>query len=53
MIADINNICFICGIEKEKFENLTGPDSGFDYHINNDHQMWNYIHFLTYLKNKN
>jgi hypothetical protein len=41
--------CFICGIAKNKFEQL-GPGS-FDDHIRpgGDHDMWSYLRFIIYI----
>jgi len=43
------NYCFICGIEKNKFEQL-GPGS-FDDHIRpgGDHSMWSYLQFIIFI----
>ncbi len=43
------NYCFICGIHKTSVENITG---GFAQHIKIDHNMWNYVFFVNYVKNK-
>jgi hypothetical protein len=49
--------CFICGISKDVFEsglskmnNVKG--SSFASHIRMEHNMWDYIFFLIYLKVK-
>ena len=61
-MQDINEICFICGNERELFDK--DSKSGFYNHttvniINNllinlqvDHNMWNYVFYIAYLKNK-
>jgi len=43
------NFCFICGIEKNKFEQL-GP-GGFEAHIQTggDHSMWSYLQFIIFI----
>lgn len=56
------NYCFICGIAKEVFDlRVSLADaklaagtlpSDFNTHIKNEHNMWDYIFFLIYLKNK-
>jgi inositol 1,4,5-triphosphate receptor type 3 len=43
---DKNNICFICQMSKDDCL-LNNID--FDNHINNDHNIWNYVYFLCYL----
>lgn len=42
--------CFICGLQKDYIEKKT--TKGFSYHIENDHNEWNYILFLAYLLKK-
>jgi hypothetical protein len=46
--------CFICGIEKNDFDDAAGGDSakGFHPHITEEHNMWDYLFFLIYLKHK-
>jgi len=43
---DISDICFVCGIEKEKLEKSS---FGFVAHIKRDHYLWNYIFYRAYL----
>ena len=40
------NICFICQLSSDAC--LT-RNIDFDKHVNNDHNIWNYIYFLNYL----
>lgn len=54
--------CFICGLPKESFEVVSfekkeknvgsGYSSAFMAHIKTEHNMWDYIFFLIYLKSK-
>jgi len=47
------NRCFICGLNKDIFEDqkqLGGK--GFHYHRENEHNLFDYIYFVIYLKNK-
>jgi hypothetical protein len=49
--------CFICGIDRKQFANhglkLAPPiTNGFRYHIDNQHNMWDYIYFLEHLNLK-
>lgn len=48
--------CFICGIPKDVFESgvskTNGGTSSFAHHIKFEHNMWDYIFYLIYLKNK-
>jgi hypothetical protein len=49
--------CFICGIDRKDFVNhglKQAPPitNGFQYHIDHQHNMWDYIYFLEYLNLK-
>ena len=46
---DIRSRCFICGIESSQFDRKA---VGFEHHIKNDHNMWNYIYFVHHLQKK-
>lgn len=46
---DIKNKCYICNIERHEFDRY---GSGFENHIQKDHNLWQYLYFLIYLKNK-
>ena len=45
---DIKNICFICNIEKQIFDRDT--EEGFEFHTQNDHDLWQYLNFIIHLK---
>jgi len=47
---DIENKCFICGIDRREFDRLS--QFGFEHHINVEHNPWNYLAFNMYLKRK-
>lgn len=55
-----NNFCFICDISRDAFEAAahgkqgeeSKGDSAFLTHIKKEHNMWDYIFFLIYLKTK-
>ena len=53
MINDMNNICTICSLKKDKilkvYKNY-GKD--YDTHKNNDHYVFNYIFYIIYLYKK-
>lgn len=51
--SDIEGRCFICGIERFMFDQLSTEGNGFDNHVENDHNMWKYIFFQVYLREKN
>jgi hypothetical protein len=43
---DMNNVCFICQMNRDYF-----AKNGLDYesHINEEHSIWKYVYFITYL----
>lgn len=49
MYEDIKNKCFICGLDRAIFDKNA---DGFGNHQSRDHNMWNYIFYIFYLKNK-
>ena len=48
--TDRETKCFICGLERDLIERKTNMP--FSKHIQVDHNEWNYILFLAYLKRK-
>ena len=46
---DIHNTCFVCDIDREDFEQL---GLNFKAHLQNDHNMWDYMFFKLYLEEK-
>lgn len=47
---DRKHRCFICGLEREEYENLT--KKSFDSHIAKEHNEWNYALYIMYLSDK-
>ena len=47
---DQRNKCFICSYDLGTINQKT--KRGFEYHIKNEHYMWNYIFYLIYLEKK-
>lgn len=45
----LRNTCFICGLDRTKFDNKT---ISFDEHSKIEHNMWNYLYFLILIKVK-
>ena len=43
---DKNNTCYICQITRDSALN---NNINFDRHVNNIHNIWNYVNFLAYL----
>lgn len=43
---DLNNICFICQISRDE---CLKKNIDFDEHVKKEHNVWNYVYFLTYL----
>lgn len=48
--TDMNTVCFVCGNERKDFE---AKNKSFENHIKNEHDPFIYVHYLTYLTNKN
>ena len=40
--------CFVCGQPRAKLEEK-GTDA-FDTHVNNQHSLWDYVHYIHFLK---
>lgn len=49
MDKDKRTTCFICGIDRFRFDLET---DGFEYHIKNEHNVWNYVFYMIHLKTK-
>lgn len=48
-IADAKSSCFICGREtKDIDKDLTCPS--FEFHVQLQHNLWDYVYFIAYLK---
>ena len=45
----MENTCFICSVDRFTFETKGG---GFERHIRDDHNMWNYLYLMVYLREK-
>ena len=46
---DTKNKCFICNIDRYVFDRYA---EGFEHHIEQDHNLWNYLFYILYLKSK-
>eukprot|EP01050_Picozoa_sp_SAG11_P000466 SAG11_NODE_14_length_26344_cov_14.209411_4_plen_754_part_00 len=46
IMREHTNTCFICSQDREK---LDREGNGFDTHVHDDHNMWEYIKFIVYL----
>lgn len=49
---DMEQFCFICGIDREKLDKSGEGQQGYLTHIKKDHNMWDYIYFKAYLQFK-
>lgn len=47
---DKRNVCFICQLNRN---NSINQNIDYDKHISEDHKLWNYVYFLTYLHMNN
>lgn len=45
----IDNECFICGVDRFTFDT---KGSGFDKHVSQEHNKWNYLFLLIHLREK-
>uniref|UniRef100_A0A8C2UDR8 Inositol 1,4,5-trisphosphate receptor n=1 Tax=Coturnix japonica TaxID=93934 RepID=A0A8C2UDR8_COTJA len=45
----LKTTCFICGLERDKFDNKT---VSFEEHIKEEHNMWHYLCFIVLVKVK-
>ncbi|CAD8201229.1 unnamed protein product [Paramecium pentaurelia] len=48
---DQNHKCFICGIDRLVFDK-TSQNTGFWHHIKVEHNIWNYLFYMCYLRMK-
>ncbi|KAL4487465.1 hypothetical protein ABPG72_006985 [Tetrahymena utriculariae] len=48
---DIQNICLICTLDRKQITQIC--PKGFDYHINNVHNQWDYLKYISILLTKN
>ncbi|NP_001084015.1 inositol 1,4,5-trisphosphate receptor type 1 S homeolog [Xenopus laevis] len=45
----LKTTCFICGLERDKFDNKTAT---FEEHFKEEHNMWHYLFFIVLVKVK-
>uniref|UniRef100_A0A665X806 Inositol 1,4,5-trisphosphate receptor n=1 Tax=Echeneis naucrates TaxID=173247 RepID=A0A665X806_ECHNA len=45
----LKTTCFICGLERDKFDNKT---VSFEEHIKSEHNLWHYLYFLVLVRVK-
>jgi hypothetical protein len=48
-MADTTDICFICGIDNQTFDRASPTPRGFQNHIDQDHNMWNFFFYILYI----
>ncbi|CAB1335972.1 unnamed protein product [Coregonus sp. 'balchen'] len=46
----LKTTCFICGLERDKFDNKT---VSFEEHIKLEHNIWKYLYFIVLVREKN
>ncbi|KAL9648721.1 hypothetical protein ABK040_003659 [Willaertia magna] len=49
---EIRNKCFICALERNKFDQYANEGLTFEKHVKEEHYLWNYVYFLIYLYEK-
>lgn len=47
-LADMRTSCFICSLTRETLDR----HSGFTFHIHHEHNMWQYLYYIVYLRAK-
>lgn len=53
MIYDMNNICTICSLERDKIEKIYEKfGKSYSSHIKEDHNMFNYVYYIINIYNK-
>jgi hypothetical protein len=45
----LNNHCFICSLNRDQLEKI---EEGFEYHTRREHNTWEYLYFIIYIKTK-
>uniref|UniRef100_A0A1I8B146 RIH_assoc domain-containing protein n=1 Tax=Meloidogyne hapla TaxID=6305 RepID=A0A1I8B146_MELHA len=50
-VSPHRNTCFICGLERGRFDNKSVQVT-FDEHNENEHNLWHYIYFIVWLQIK-
>nr|BAN82187.1 hypothetical protein [Ovophis okinavensis] len=45
----LKTTCFVCGLERDKFDNKT---VSFEEHIKSEHNMWHYLYFIVLVRVK-
>lgn len=52
----LNNYCFISGTHRSQFDQLAAKtrrkEDKFEYHCKHAHNIWNYVKFMAYLREK-
>ncbi|CAD8111133.1 unnamed protein product [Paramecium sonneborni] len=49
---DLENLCFICGYDKETIEKESINLQNFSDHIKKEHYQWYYLFYIAYLREK-
>lgn len=47
-LYDMRSFCFICSLSRETLEH----HCGFQFHIKEEHNMWQYLYYIVYLRSK-
>mmetsp|Transcript_64744 Transcript_64744/g.179894 ORF Transcript_64744/g.179894 Transcript_64744/m.179894 type:complete len:147 (-) Transcript_64744:479-919(-) len=48
----LTNQCFVCGLTRASYDDVGILSPSFDQHKEEDHDLWNYVYFLSYLRSK-
>jgi len=52
LIYDKESVCFVCGFDRNTFDKVNDTKNLFLGHWKNDHNIWSYLFYIAYLKEK-
>lgn len=52
ILENIEKKCFICDVEKARFDIVSHKGIDFEYHRHKEHELWDYVAYLIYLTDK-
>lgn len=50
MVLNMTTVCFICSLDKMTYDKTS---EGFEHHVTVDHNLWNYLYYIYFLKKEN
>eukprot|EP01015_Nassula_variabilis_P018871 TRINITY_DN311_c0_g3_i5.p1 TRINITY_DN311_c0_g3~~TRINITY_DN311_c0_g3_i5.p1 ORF type:complete len:368 (+),score=50.02 TRINITY_DN311_c0_g3_i5:67-1170(+) len=49
---DMNNVCYICGFDRDFIQEKMRNQEGFITHVKEDHYLWHYFFYIAYIEVK-